>query len=242
MKKITDSYVVAKMIDHSLLAPYLNDKELIKGCELAKKWDVASVCIKPYHVKLARSILDGTDVLVGAVIGFPHGNSTVETKAFEAREVLEAGVKEVDMVVNIGKVVDEDWEYVEREIGAIVALTKEYGAALKVIFENDMLHGNDELKKQLCRICSKLRVDFVKTSTGYCFNKEPDGRWSYLGATEHDLKLMREYSDAGVQVKAAGNVGNLDVIVRLYEDIGVTRVGTARTEEIMKAAIARFGK
>lgn len=242
MDKITSAGTIAKMIDHSLLAPYLSDKELTEGCELAKKWNVASVCVKPYHIPLARTILDRTDVLVGAVIAFPHGNSTIQAKVFEAKEVLEAGAREVDMVVNIGKVVDRDWSYIEEEIGAVVALTKDYGAVLKVIFENDMLRGDDELKKELCRICSKLQADFVKTSTGYCFNKEPDGRWSYLGATEHDLKLMREYSAPGVQVKAAGNVGNLDVMIHLYEDIGVTRVGTGRTEEIMRAAVARFGK
>ncbi len=242
MNKITNSHMIAKMIDHSLLAPYLNDAELEKGCEIAKKWDVASVCIKPYHVPLARKLLEGTDVLVGAVIAFPHGNSTIETKVFECKDVLAMGAQEVDMVVNIGKVVDEDWEYVEREIGSIVALTKEAGAALKVIFENDMLHGNDALKIQLCKICSKLKVDFVKTSTGYCFNKGADGKWTYEGATEHDLTLMRKYSDPDVQVKAAGNVGMLDTMIHLYEDIGVTRVGTARTEEIMRAALERFGK
>ena len=131
---------------------------------------------------------------------------------------------------------------IEDELCAVVAETKKHHALLKVIFENDMLHGNDDIKIELCRICSKARVDFVKTSTGYCFNKGADGKWTYEGATEHDLTLMRKYSDPDVQVKAAGNVGMLDTMIHLYEDIGVTRVGTARTEEIMRAALERFGK
>lgn len=134
-----------------------------------------------------------------------------------------------------------DWMYIRDELGAVVEQTKRNNALLKVIFENDMLHGDDEVKIELCRICSDLHVDFVKTSTGYCYNKEPDGRYSYLGATEHDLKLMRQYAAPWVQVKAAGNVGNLDTILHLRE-IGVTRIGTGQLEHIMKDAIMRFGE
>ena len=233
---------IAKMIDHSLLQPYLTDAELVRECEVALKWHAATVSIKPYHIPLARKVLDGTDVEVGSVVSFPHGNATIAAKVFETRQELEMGATQIDMVLNVGKAMSRDWAYIEDELCAVVAETKKHHALLKVIFENDMLHGNDDIKIELCRICSKARVDFVKTSTGYCFNKGADGKWTYEGATEHDLTLMRKYSDPDVQVKAAGNVGMLDTMIHLYEDIGVTRVGTARTEEIMRAALERFGK
>lgn len=240
MNKIT-SRDIAKMIDHSLLQPYLTDKDLVRECEVALKWHAATVSIKPYHIPLARTVLDGTDVEVGSVVSFPHGNATIESKVFEVKQQLDMGATQIDMVCNVGKAVDRDWGYVRDELGAMVEQTKKYGALLKVIFENDMLRGDDEVKIELCRICSDLHVDFVKTSTGYCYNKEPDGRYSYLGATEHDLLLMRKYSAPWVQVKAAGNVGNLDAILHLRE-IGVTRVGTGQLERIMKDAIQRFGE
>lgn len=231
---------IAKMIDHSLLQPYLTDEQLVQECRTALKWHAATVSIKPYHIPLARTILDGTDVAVGSVVGFPHGNSTIAYKKYEAVEELEAGAVQLDMVINIGKAVDHDWRYIESEIGAVIDETKKRDAVLKVIFENDMLRGDDEAKIQLCRICSKLQVDFVKTSTGYCFNKEPDGRWSYLGATEHDIRLMRKYAAPEVQIKAAGNVGSLDTILHLRE-LGVSRIGTGQLERIMADAAERFG-
>lgn len=232
---------IAKMIDHSLLQPYLTDEELVRECRVALKWHAATVSIKPYHIALARTVLDGTDVEVGSVVGFPHGSSTIATKVFETKQELEAGATQIDMVINVGKALDRDWKYIEDELGAVAEQTKKHGALLKVIFENDMLRGDDGVKIELCRICSRVKVDFVKTSTGYCYNKDADGKWSYLGATEHDLRLMRKYSDPGVQVKAAGNVGKLDTILRLRE-IGVTRVGTGQLEHIMQDAIARFGE
>lgn len=235
MDKITE---IAKMIDHSLLAPALTDEELKQDCELAKKYNVASVCVKPYAVKLARECVEGSDVIVSTVIGFPHGNSTIAVKVFETERVIEDGAAEIDMVVNLGKVVGEDWDYVEREIRAIVDATKKNNVVLKVIFENDLL-PDDKYKIKLCEICSKLKVEFVKTSTGYNYVKGPEGKYSYKGATDHDLKLMREHSAPGVQVKAAGGVGSLDAILRVKE-IGITRIGTRQTESIIKAAREKF--
>ncbi len=223
---------VAKLIDHSLLHPTLTDKELTEGCLLAKKYNVASVCIKPYAVKLAVSLLNKTDVLICTVIGFPHGNSTIEVKQFEAEIACQDGATELDMVVNIGKVLSEDWTYIKQEIDSILEIALKYNAILKVIFENDFL-PDDKYKIKLCQICNELKVHFVKTSTGYGYVKGNDGKYSYQGATDHDLMLMRMYSDKKIQVKAAGGVRTIDDVKRVVK-LGVTRIGASATEKIIQ--------
>ncbi len=230
---------ILKMVDHSLLSPSLTDEQLKEGCAVAAQYHTASVCVKPYHVRQATEYLKSTDVLVGAVIGFPHGNSSIAIKAAETEQVIADGAVEVDMVINIGKVLSEDWDYVDKEIETIRIITKKAGAALKVIFENDLL-PDDQYKIKLCEICSKHSADFVKTSTGYNYIKGPDGKYSYQGATMHDLKLMREHSAPEVQVKAAGNSGSLEIVLKLRE-IGVTRTGTGKTVELYKNAVDKFG-
>jgi len=224
---------IAKMIDHSLLHPTMDDQTLRDGIELARKYNVASVCIKPYAVKMAAELLKGSDVMVCTVIGFPHGNSRVDVKVFETGKAIEDGAVEIDMVVNTGKVLSEDWEYVSREIAAVVAVTKKHGAALKVIFENDFL-PEDKYKIMLCKICSEHRVEFVKTSTGYGYIKQADGSYNYKGATHHDLELMRKHSAPEVQVKAAGGVRTLEDTLKVRE-LGVTRIGATATEAIILA-------
>ncbi len=230
---------ILKMVDHSLLSPSLTDEQLKGGCAVAAQYHTASACVKPYHVRQAAEYLKSTDVLVGAVIGFPHGNSSIAIKAAETEQVIADGAVEVDMVINIGKVLSEDWDYVDKEIETIRIITKNAGAALKVIFENDLL-PDDHYKIKLCELCSKHGVDFVKTSTGYNYIKGPDGKYSYQGATMHDLKLMREHSAPEVQVKAAGNSGSLEIVLKLRE-IGVTRTGTGKTAELYKNAVDKFG-
>jgi deoxyribose-phosphate aldolase len=230
---------IMKMVDHSLLSPTLTDSELEQGCAIAANYHTASVCVKPCHVRRAAELLEGTDVVVGAVIGFPHGNSTTAIKAAEAEQVIADGAVEVDMVVNIGKVLSEDWVYVTKEILTLVSITKEHKALLKVIFENDLL-PDDKYKIRLCKICSEAGVDFIKTSTGYNYVKGSDGKYSYQGATVHDLQLMRDYASPEVQVKAAGKSGTLEAVLRLRE-IGVTRTGTAQTESLYKDAVEAFG-
>lgn len=224
---------IAKMIDHSLLHPTMDDRALRDGCELARKYNVASVCIKPYAVKMAVGILEGSDVMVGTVIGFPHGNSTLDVKVFETEKAIEDGAVEIDMVVNTGKVLSEDWDYVAGEIAAVVAITKKHGAALKVIFENDFL-PEDKYKIRLCQICNELHVEFVKTSTGYGYVKQLDGSYNYKGATHHDLALMRKHAAPEVQVKAAGGVRTLKDTLKVRE-LGVTRIGATATEAIINA-------
>lgn len=230
---------LAKMIDHSLLHPTMTDQELEDGCKLALEYDVAAVCIKPYFVKETAKLLKGSTVQVCSVIGFPHGNSTIKLKILEARQACKDGATEIDMVVNCGKVLGEDWKYVRKEIKAINKECEKHGAILKVIFENDFL-PEDKYKIKLCKICSKIGVAFVKTSTGYGFVKGPDGKYSYKGATEHDLKLMRKYSDQKVQIKAAGGVRTLDGLL-WAKDLGCTRLGASATVAIMEEAKSRLG-
>lgn len=231
--KAVSKQEIAKMIDHSLLHPTMDDRTLREGIELARKYNVASVCIKPYAVSMATELLKESDVMVCTVIGFPHGNSRVDVKVFETERAIDDGAEEIDMVVNAGKVLSEDWDYVEHEIAAVVAVTKKHGAALKVIFENDFL-PEDRYKIRLCEICSKLKVEFVKTSTGYGFVKQSDGSYNYRGATHADLVLMRKHSDPQVGVKAAGGVRTLEDTLKVRE-LGVTRIGATATEAIILA-------
>ena len=229
---------LAKMIDHSLLHPILTDQELEDGCRLAAKYGVASVCIKPYAVKRAVELLNGSGVLVGCVIGFPHGNSLTEVKRYETELACKDGAVEIDMVVNIGKALSGDWDYVENEVNVVCSQAHREGAKVKVIFENDYLaHGaaglnGDDLKIKLCQISERAGADWVKTSTGYGFVKRKDGSYSYQGATEPDLKLMRANCSAKVQIKAAGGVRDLDGLI-LCRDLGVTRVGATATAAML---------
>lgn len=230
---------LAKMIDHSLLHPTLTDRELEEGCKLAADYNVASVCIKPYFVKRAAELLAGTDVKVGAVIGFPHGNSTTESKRFETDLACKEGAVEIDMVINIGKALSGDWAYVERDIKAVCDEAHQRRAKVKVIFENDYLTGggaglsSDDFKRKLCQISESAGADWVKTSTGYGFVKGADGKYSYQGATEADLKLMRASTSPKVQVKAAGGVRDLDGLIRV-RDLGATRCGASATSTILE--------
>ena len=229
---------LAKMIDHSLLHPTMTDQELEDGCKLAAKYGVASVCIKPYAVKRAAELLKGTGVFVGAVIGFPHGNSCTESKRYETELACKDGAVEIDMVINIGKALGGDWEYVARDIEAVCDEAHSRGAKVKVIFENDYLAkggaglGSDDFKRKLCEISERAGADWVKTSSGYGFVKQPDGSYNYKGATEHDLALMRASVSAKVQVKAAGGVRDLDGLIKV-RDLGGTRCGATATAAMM---------
>ncbi|KAJ5729660.1 uncharacterized protein N7483_004168 [Penicillium malachiteum] len=227
---------LAKMIDHSLLHPTMTDADIIAGLKIAKENSVATACIKPYSIGLAKKELAGTDVEICAVIGFPHGNSTTECKVHEATEAGLEGAKEIDMVVNVGKVLGGDWQYVTEEIKLINEAVIRTGAILKVIFENDYLQPEHIIK--LCKICTELKVAFVKTSSGYGFVKQSDGSYNYLGATVRDLKLMREHSGANVQIKAAGGVRTLDDLLHVMS-LGVTRIGATATIPILVAAKER---
>ncbi|KAI1771079.1 hypothetical protein F4818DRAFT_221190 [Hypoxylon cercidicola] len=227
---------IAKTIDHSLLHPTMTDQEILAGLQMAKKYGVATACVKPYSVPVAREVLDGSGVLVCAVVGFPHGNSTSEIKRFEAEDAVKAGAHEIDMVVNVGKVLGGDWGYVTNEIRAINDTVVKRGAALKVIFETDFLR--DEHIARLCTICTALSVAFVKTSTGFGFVKQPNGSYACKGATIPHLRLMKANVGPNVQVKAAGGIRTLDEVMVAMK-MGVTRIGTSATEAIMEEATSR---
>ncbi|KAI1119821.1 hypothetical protein F5Y10DRAFT_283753 [Nemania abortiva] len=230
---------IAKAIDHSLLHPTLTDAQVLAGLELAKKHKVAAACVKPYSVPVARDVLADSGVLICAVVGFPHGSSTTHTKVLEAEEAVAEGAREIDMVVNVGKVLGGDWEYATNEIRAVNdAVAKQHGggAALKVIFENDFLE--DWHIVHLCKICSFLDVAFVKTSTGYGFVRQPDGGYAYRGATLPHIRLMKENVGPSVHVKAAGGIRTLDELL-LAMAAGATRIGASATETILEEAVAR---
>ncbi|KAL3470977.1 hypothetical protein BJX99DRAFT_238459 [Aspergillus californicus] len=227
---------LAKMIDHSLLHPAMTDTDILAGLKIAREHNVATACVKPYLIPLAKKELAGFDVLVCPVIGFPHGNSTTDIKVIEATEAAKAGGNEIDMVVNIGKVLGENWEYVTEEIRLVNEAVVAHGAILKVIFENDYLRS--EHIGRLCEICTQIGVAFVKTSTGYGFVKQADGSYNYRGATVNDLRLMREKSGKDVQIKAAGGVRTLDDLLHVMS-LGVTRIGATATVAILDEAKSR---
>ncbi|KAK0624358.1 hypothetical protein B0T14DRAFT_426562 [Immersiella caudata] len=236
---------LASTIDHSLLHPTLTDTSILSGLHLAKSHSVAAACIKPYSIPLARTVLAGSPVRICSVIGFPHGNSTTPMKLAEAKDAMLSGAHEIDMVVNIGKVLGGDWEYVRNEIFVINrAVTSipvdgfvdSKTGILKVIFENDYL-GGEEIAK-LCEVCTEVGVAYVKTSTGYGFVKQEGGAYGYKGATGRDLKLMRERCGAGVKIKAAGGVRTLDELLFVLS-LGVERVGATATVEILEEARRR---
>ena len=211
---------IAKMIDHSILAPTATIQDLETGIALALEYDVASVCLVPSHLKRCAEPLAGSDVKASTTIGFPHGGHATAAKAAEARIALADGAVELDMVVNLHRVLSGDWEFVKSDIRAVLDETHARGAKLKVIFENCYL--NEAQKIRLCEISGELGVDWVKTSTGF----------GTSGATLDDLRLMRRNSPPAVQVKASGGVKTLEFVLAARE-IGVTRCGSSRTRELL---------
>lgn len=229
---------LAKMIDHSILHPTLTDEDLRRECEVAKRYNVASVCVKPYAVKQAVELLKGSDVLVGCVIGFPAGNSAIEVKVFETETACQHGAVEIDMVINIGKALQGDWDYIEKEIGAITEACHRHSAIVKVIFETDYVTKDDDII-QLCRICTSAGADYVKTSTGFGFVKGEDGKFSYRGATIPNLELMKKHVGPGVKVKAAGGVRTLEELLAVQK-AGCSRSGATATISILEDAMKHF--
>lgn len=235
LEKITISSL-AKMIDHSLLHPTLTDQDLASGCDVAQKWETATVCVKPYAVSSAKNLLLGSPVRVTTVVSFPHGNTSTNMKVRETVAAMKDGAVEIDMVVNTGKVLSEDWTYVSREIKEINDTVRSAGGLLKVIFENDFLQDKHIIR--LCEICSEQAVAFVKTSTGFGFVKQANGCYAYKGATSHHVELMRKTCPPNIQVKAAGGIRTLDQFLAMKE-LGVTRIGATATESILSEALNR---
>jgi deoxyribose-phosphate aldolase len=221
---------LAGMIDHALLHPTMTEAEMRAGCEMAARYKIASVCIKPYAVRLAAEALRGSDVAVGTVIGFPHGGQATEVKAFETTIACRDGATEIDMVANLGAASGGAWKLVEDDIRAVVEEARRHGALVKVIFETGYLP--DEVKIGLCKASEAAGADFVKTSTGFGYVKTSDGSFAATGATESDLRLMLAHVPGRVQVKASGGIRDLDALIGARE-IGVARCGTSATQAIL---------
>ena len=230
-----DITTISKMIDHSLLHPTFTDDFLKQECFLARTFNVASVCIKPYAVGLAKDILSDSSVKVSTVVGFPHGGTSIRSKINEIEQVCHEGATEIDFVINIGKVLGQDWKYISEEIKLLNEAVLAYDAISKVIFENDY-YDNDNYKIKLCELCNEHQVAFVKTSTGYGFVKQENGMYTYKGATDHDLRLMRKTCLPSIEIKAAGGIRTLNDVLRV-RSLGVTRVGATATKNIIAEAL-----
>jgi len=217
---------IAQMIDHSLLRPELTAEDVRKGCQIARKYKVATVCCSPCDVLAVKELLVGSGVKTTTVVGFPHGYNATATKVFEAEQAIQDGAVELDMVLNIGRLLSGDYEYVKEDVRAVVEAAHRRNVPVKVIFENYYL--TDEQKKVACRLCEEAGADFVKTSTGFAAG----------GATLEDLQLMRDHVSEKVQVKAAGGVRDLDMALKVRK-IGCTRFGATRTETIMEECFKR---
>ena len=226
------------MIDHALLHPIHSQKELVNGCEIAHLYSTATVCVKPCDVEQASRLLADSSTEVCTVIGFPHGANTLEVKLRETRLACEQGANEVDLVLNLGRAADADWEYVENEVSAVRETAHSTGAKLKVIFENDYwMKGGagmsaDGIKEKLCQICTHAGADWVKTSTGFGYVRQADGQLSTRGATEHDVALMVRACMGKSQVKAAGGVKDFSTLLNMRA-LGATRIGTSSTQKIL---------
>ncbi|MCK9251897.1 MAG: deoxyribose-phosphate aldolase [Eubacteriales bacterium] len=217
---------IAKMLDHSLLRPEMDTGTVRQGCEIALKYETATVCVKPSDLPIAREVLAGSPVKLSTVIGFPHGSNRTDVKVFESERAMDDGAVELDMVINIGRLIAGDTAFVEQDIRAVVEAAHRRGAIVKVILENAYL--NDGQKRTACQIAERAGADFVKTSTGFAPG----------GATLDDVALMRSAVSANVQVKAAGGVRTLDAVLA-YRAAGCTRCGATASAAIMDEAIRR---
>ena len=211
---------LARRIDHAILRPELTSEEVTRGCRLAREYGVASVSVRPCDVELAVGLLDGAGVLVGSVAGFPHGSQTTPAKLYEARDLLRRGAREIDMVLNIGKLRSREFHHLEAELTQMAQTCHEAGAILKVIFENAYL--TEDLKVIACKLCKRTGVDFAKTSTGF----------AATGATLEDVRLMSQHCAPSVRVKAAGGISTLAGALGAF-DAGCHRIGTSATAAIL---------
>lgn len=230
---------VARLIDHTILHPTATDAEIRADFSKVREIPVASVCIKPAALSVARKVLEGSRVPLCTVVGFPQGTSRPDVKAYEADRAFDDGAVEIDMVVNVGWVQAEDWDAVRTDVAAVQKVCVARGGLLKVIFETDFL-PEDPLKIRLCEICSEIGVGFVKTSTGFGYVKGEDGKFTTKGAQLADLRLMRAHCPPSIGVKASGGVRTLDQLLQCVE-AGANRIGTTATYAILAEAKERFG-
>jgi deoxyribose-phosphate aldolase len=225
--QLPDYASIASLIDHALLAPNLTSAEADHGLALARAYRVASVCIVPSYVSRAREGLEGSGVRVGTVIGFPHGGQALDTKARECEYALRDGAEELDVVVNLHRVLSDDLAYVKRELALLTAIAHAGRGKIKIIFENCYLEERHKIR--LCELCGQVGADWVKTSTGF----------GPSGATLPDLALMRRHTPPAVGVKASGGLRDLETVLAMRPY--VTRCGASRTREILDELRRRLG-
>jgi deoxyribose-phosphate aldolase len=221
---------IVALIDHAVLQPTQTDADVRTACELCTRLGTASVCVKPSMVPLASELLAGSTVVPSTVIGFPHGGTTTAAKVRETEIACRDGAREVDMVVNIGRALAEDWPFVLEDIRAVVQAAAGNGAITKVIFETGLL-PNDAIKIRLCELSEEAGAAFVKTSTGFGMVKGEGGGLVATGATEHDVRLLRKHCSSKVQVKASGGIRSL-ADAQKFIALGAARLGTSATETI----------
>ena len=212
---------LSKMIDQTLLKAYATDEDLIKHCEEVKKYNFKTAAINNAPVPLCKKILEGTDILCDAAISFPLGQSTIETKVFEAEDVILKGAGEVDYVINVGKLKSKDYEYIELEMTKMVEVCRSHNVPCKVIFENCYLTNDEKIK--LCEIALKVKPDFIKTSTGFGTG----------GATIEDVKLMKKCVGDNIKIKAAGGIRTAKDALAFIE-AGASRIGTSAGPKIIE--------
>lgn len=208
-----------KMIDHTILKADAKREDVVRYCEEAKEYDFMSVCVNSCNVKIVKKELEGSDVKVCCVVGFPLGAMATETKAFEAKYCVDNGADEIDMVINIGALKDENYDYVKKDIEEVVKASN--GKVVKVIIETCLL--NDEEKKKACELAKESKADFVKTSTGF----------STGGATAEDVKLMKSVVGDELKVKASGGVRTKEDAMKMIE-AGADRIGASSGISIVK--------
>lgn len=212
---------LCKYFDHTFLKAYATKADFEKLCNEAKELGCAMVAINSSPVKLCKELLKGTDVHVGAAIGFPLGQTTIETKVFECENAILNGADEIDYVINVGEAKMHNYAYIEEEMQAMVNVCRKHNKLIKVIYENCYL--SDEEKIEISKIAKKVKPDFIKTSTGFGTG----------GATIEDVKLMKSIVGDDVKVKAAGGIRDLKTCLAMIE-AGAERIGTSSSLKIVE--------
>jgi deoxyribose-phosphate aldolase len=212
---------IAAMMEHPVLQPELSEEEVHTGCEIARQYRIAAVTVRPSDADLAVSWMRGSGIVVGSIVSYPHGSSTTSVKLYETRDLIRRGVTEIDTVINLGKMISRQFQYVEMELQQMAEACHEAGAILKVAFENGYL--TDDLKTIACKIVKRAGADYARTST-------PFGPSPYSLA---DVALMRRLLGDRAKIKASGGVRTITDVLELRE-AGCTRVGTIATVAILE--------
>lgn len=211
---------IEEKIDHAVLRPEATDEDLVRECKIASKYNIASVCVKPCHVSMAKKLLDNSSVKVSTVIGFPSGGTTTANKVSEAEEAILNGAEELDMVINNGKLLSGELDYVKNDIKMVVGKAHKSDVILKVIIETSLL--NDDQKALACKLSEDAGADFVKTSTGF----------NGGGADIKDIMIMKSSVSPKMKIKASGGIKTLEQ-AKLFVEAGCHRLGTSSTEQIL---------